>query len=210
VKADIQKTVGYYEEGGTTIFTLEGNASGLTAEDATTYAAATVSGSAVTPGVAYFYTKAPSLALVSTSITGLTGTTGSLSPQQADAKIKINVTAQGGGIYIPVYSATAASSGIVMATSTVAGDVTTAYTFDSNATLDSTGVAWLVPSGGTKWFEASAMLTNNAAALNVYALINSVKWGTTVAAVQQETVANDWTWGLTDFKTSNIYLQAAL
>ena len=110
MKADVYKSSGYYQTGGgatassTAVF--DANASGFAAEDAITYAAATVTGSDVTAGTAYFYTKAPSLALVSTSIVGLTGTSGSLSPQQAQATIRINVTANGGDIYIPIYAAT--------------------------------------------------------------------------------------------------------
>jgi len=217
LKADVYKSSGYYQTGGgataSSSAVFDANASGFAAEDAVTYATATVTGSDVTAGVAYFFTKAPTLALASTSIVGLTGTTGSLSPQQAQATIRINVTANGGDIYIPIYSATNASSGLVASIGmpgsvTLAGDIIT-----SNADYGNTeNNSWVIRSGATKYIEYVGVLAHAASAGAVgfsdYMLISELNWGTTVTTAL--TPANDQTWGLTDLKTGPIFLQAQL
>jgi len=173
-------------------------ATAIIAEDAGDYTTVTTfTGSKAIGNGAYFYPVAPTLALASTEITGITAPSGSPTPQQAQAKIKVNVTANGADIYVPKYG-TVASSGIVASSTR-----TLVYTFTSNATEKT--ASWLVPAGETKWFEVTAVLdgTSTAGFTNLY-LVN-FKWGTTEATAA--TPANTWTWGLTSFKTSDIYLQ---
>ncbi|MBL7142216.1 MAG: hypothetical protein ISS83_00920 [Candidatus Pacebacteria bacterium] len=174
---------------------------GITAEDTLTFAAVVETGSDIVGGATYLYTVAPSLALVSTSITPITAPTGSVSPQQAEAKIKINVTAQGADIYVPKYAAAAASSGIIA--SSTGNTAAPTFTFTSNATEKTD--SWLVTAGETKWFEMTAMLQTDGAAAFARAYLVNLKWGTTEATAA--TPANTWTWGLDTFRTTDAYLQ---
>ncbi len=221
LKADIKKAAGNYVVAGDTVasstISLSPDALTFAGEDAVTYATATLSGSAVAPGIAYFFTKAPSLSLASASIVGLTGTTGSLSPQQAQATIRINVTANGGDIYVPIFSATAASSGLVASSGddTVSSSTLIGTTISSNADYgDSNNTTWVIRSGTTKYLELATVLAQNGAGTlghSDYAKIKQINWGPTVAAAEQgtdNTTANAQTWGLTNFKTSPIFLQA--
>ena len=208
VKADLYKTDGKYAEGATTTMILNAGKDGFAAEDATTFAAATVTGSDVTSGTAYLYTKAPSLTLASTEI-NIVGDTSASTSMAASGKIKINVTANGGDIYIPVYNATAASSGVMASATGDVASTTLTQTFNSNADNGTSElVPWLVKSGTTKWFEVSGnidMCTILGQSHFDRLALDWIKWGTTVATAV--TPANTWTWGLTDFKTSDIYLK---
>jgi len=203
VKADINKTVGNFAEGDVVVAYLEANSAGLSAEDATTFAAATVSGSGATSGAAYLYAKAPALALVSASITPVSVSTGTESYYgKADAKIKINITAQGGDIYVA-----SSTTNDYVATSTYPSSVTVLSTISSNATETSGNANWVVYSGETKWFEFYDQLTreNDGGALpepdiSVLNYMVQLLWRTSDSGA----VAASWTtqsWGLTDFKT---------
>ncbi len=200
VKGDVLATS---TEGYAASVSLPATVTAIVAEDAGDYTTVTtITGSKALGYAAHFYTLAPSLALVSTSITGIAAT-GSASPQQAEGKIKINVTAQGGDIYVPKYAALVASSGIsASATGNTAASPT--CTFTSNATEKTN--SWLVSSGETKWFEVSCMITSagNAAFARVY--LTNFKWDISDAAAT--TPDHNWTWGLETFKTSDIFLQA--
>jgi len=178
------------------------------AEDAATYTQLTTSngyltGSSVTGGTVYGYTVAPSLALVSTSITEYkpTDTTGS----QAQAKIKVNVTAQGGDIYFPKYSATAASSGL-SASSTNANSSVLSCSLDSNAQdLGPTyAYPWRVGLGETKYFEISCVIGNtNTSTIFSRLYLTQVSWATSGHGN-----TTGWTWGLDDYKTAEYPLGA--
>ncbi len=204
VKINAPKMTPNYAEGDAASVSLA--IADVDGEDSITYSAvAGTEGSAVLPGAAYMYIKAPTLVVASVSLEKQTVATGTITYfGKATGKIKVNVTANGGDIYIPFYNATAASSGMVMATNTVAGDITTAYTLTSDAT-EATD-SWVIYAGQTKYVEAFGVFTNNVADTTMHALIVNVKWGTTVATAQEP--ANTWTWGLTTFKTSPVQLEA--
>ena len=212
VKADFNMTTGYYEEGETTAIFLENTAagtagSGLAAEDAVTFAAATVSGSTVTPGTGYAYLKAPSLALASASINSVSVATGTITYNgKADARIKINVTASGGDIYVA-----SSTANDVTATTTLGASTTVVESITSNADASS-GENWVVRSGETKWFEIYAQLTrvddgnsSTVGDLATYVYLTNIKWASTDAGVAAS--YNNQTWGLTDFKTTSIILE---
>ena len=115
----------------------------------------------------YLYTKAPSLALVSTSITGTTNKVA-----QGDFTIKFNVTADGGDIYV---SATTTTGIIVTSTAS-----TTTYTYTSTATL--TDNNYVVLNGETKAFTISGHLNNNGGTAEMKkAYVSSFNWGTAAA-----------------------------
>ena len=205
VKADFNMTTGYYEEGETTAIFLAG--SGLAAEDAVTFAAATVSGSTVTPGTGYAYLKAPSLALAGASINSVSVATGTITYNgKADARIKINVTASGGDIYVA-----SSTANDVTATTTLGASTTVVESITSNADASS-GENWVVRSGETKWFEIYAQLTrvddgnsSTVGDLATYVYLTNIKWASTDAGVAAS--YNNQTWGLTDFKTGSVVIE---
>jgi hypothetical protein len=215
VKATVHQTSGKYLEGATSTMVFEANATGFAAEDATSFADATVSGSTVAPGAAYFYTKAPKIALASKSISGVESGTASSSPQALDGQYVLSVTAEGGDIYIPISSSnSAASSGILVATSTNLGNSNAlTATFTSSAAFGSSANdTYVVRSGTTETFTVTGNISacGGSADTDTSAFVGlvttNIKWGTTVATAQQP--ANTWTWGLTDFKSGEAYLPA--
>ena len=228
LKGTIKKAQGNYESAGSSTIdagaasssiTISADKTSISAEDATSFAAATVTGSDVTPQAAYFYLKAPTLALVSTSITGLTAPSGSLTPQQAEAKIRVNITANGGDIYIPHFdSAQSASNGIFLATSSISASTNfSGEAVTSNAEVAVTDDLWVVRSGDTKWFEWSGIITDATGASegmsttgkSVAPQFTDLRWGTTQAAGLGNGLLN---WEDTDFwtsyKTSSIFVQS--
>ena len=141
----------------------------------------------------YLYTKAPSLALVSTSITGTTNKVA-----QGDFTIKFNVTANGGDIYV---SATTTTGIIVPSTAS-----TTTYTYTSTATL--TDNNYVVLNGETKAFTISGHLNNNGGTAGMKkAYVSSFNWGTAAAT------PTTYTWTSTGLigtlTTDSLYLAAA-
>jgi len=141
----------------------------------------------------YLYTKAPSLALVSTSITGTTNEVA-----QGDFTIKFNVTADGGDIYV---SATTTTGIIVTSTAS-----TTTYTYTSTATL--TDNNYVVLNGETKAFTISGHLNNNGGTAGMKkAYVSSFNWGTAAAT------PTTYTWTSTGLigtlTTDSLYLAAA-
>ena len=228
MKGTVKKAQGNYQATGSTTVDVETASSSITisaeslsisAEDATSFAAATVTGSDVSPQTAYFYTKAPTLALVSTSITGLTAPSGSLTPQQAEARIRVNVTANGGDIYIGQSAGNQnASNGIMVATSSISASTTfSGETIISNAEVAVASEMWVVRAGDTKWFEWSAIVTDATTAVegmqdtgkNVAPQITDLRWGDTQAKGYGNGMIN---WSDTDlwtnYKTSSLFLQA--
>ncbi len=89
------------------------------------------------------------VALQYTSIVGLVAPSGQQTPQEADARIRFNVTAIGGDVYIrDVVSA-------------ATGGVEFISTFTSNAEMGQNGdLLFLVRSGETRWFEVNGHLKN--------------------------------------------------
>ena len=141
----------------------------------------------------YLYTKAPSLALVSTSITGTTNKVA-----QGDFTIKFNVTADGGDIYVSATTTTG-----IIATSTAS---TTTYTYTSTATL--TDNNYVVLNGETKAFTISGHLDNNNGTAGMKkAYVSSFNWGTAAAT------PTTYTWTSTGLigtlTTDSLYLAAA-
>jgi len=88
----------------------------ITAADASTYGTVTPTGSDATGKTQYFYPVAPTVELVDATLTPdpLPGGSNSSGPVSASGKIKLNITANGGDVYIKLHSDTAASSGIVV------------------------------------------------------------------------------------------------
>ena len=210
----MKKSQGNYQTTGGTVasttITIEANKTGIQADDADTFATATVSGSTVSPGTQRFFIKLPVLALATASVTALTAPSGSTTPQQADVKIRLNVTATAGDIYVPKYSSTYASSGIV-ASMTPASGAFSGDTITSNA--DDTGLtaAWVVRAGDTKYFEYSVVMglagdAGNTAGESMYANVVDFKWGTTESAALNSPELRDY--GVSDFKTGAIFIQA--
>jgi len=197
IKADIPIVTGAKQNASTSVSVATG---GIVSADAGTFASITAGGSTATGKKVYLYTAAPSLALVSTSIaTNRAGRTDGSNTISADAKIKFNVTAVGGDIYVS--SGTAGVVATTTNTASIQTSISSAYTTDAE-----TDSNWLVRNGETKWFEVTSFITNaSPTAGYVYMDFASFTWGTSTAA-------NTYTWNwdtipLT-YRTSQAYLQA--
>src|SRR3989344_5945418 len=181
-------------------------AADVTGEDASTFETVTAGGADLTGALTYASLKAPTFALVSSSITNIAGTSGS-SSQAATAVIRFNVTATGGDIYVRDPSATAASSGIVarQVLDTASASSTLSQTYTTNAT-DGT-YTYKVTAGDTKYFEVSGIITQTEISgfwesMNIL----NVKWGLADTDTDAAASYNTQTWGLDDIKTSPAYL----
>lgn len=212
IKASIKKAQANYiasatstNASSTVTIVAAAGVTGIDAEDATTFAAATVSGSNVVPGDTYFYKKAPTLVLSTASITSVAVATGTLTYNgKADARIKVNLTATGGDIYI---ASTTANT--TVASSSIYGSSTIVQSITSNAVESSAG-NWVVRSGETKWFEIYAQLTRVGADgrpldLSLYVFVPELKWQTTDALSDGAFIRQ--TWALSDLKTGSIVLE---
>lgn len=210
LKADLAKATGNYEEGATSTWTVGTDASSINAEDASSFAAATVSGSKVTAGTAYMYIKAPKLALAATPTVEDVGgnPSGSSSPTALRGTLKIAITAQGGDIYVPAYSATTASNGLEASSGRDAASATVTMSYSSDADFgDSNNTTYVVRSGQTQTFTVVATIDTCGALTSKHfdrVDLDSFKWDTTVALAEQ--TPNTWTWGLTDFQTPELEL----
>jgi len=175
---------------------------GITAADAGTFGTVPASGSTVTGKTVYAYTAAPSLSLVSAEIaTTREGRTDGSNTISAIGKIKFNVTALGGNIYVDTPTAGA----VATSTNATAGVATTiTSTGSSNAEVD--GNEWLVREGESKWFEVTSRITNSSPSASFVNMnLASFAWGTTSATV----TGVDWAWASIplEFKTGSVYLQ---
>ncbi len=212
LKADLAKSSGNYAEGATSTWVVGIDTSSVNAEDGSSFATATVSGSQVTAGTAYVYLKAPKLALASTPTIADAGglPSGSSGPQRLNGELKFAITAQGGDIYVPVYSATTASNGLQASAAAAVASITITQTFNSDADYgDTNNTTYVVRSGQTKTFTLNSSITGCDGASADEKRFNGVnldwiKWGTTVATAEQPD--NSWTWGLTSFKTPQLEL----
>jgi len=212
LKADFAKSSGNYAEGATSTWVVGIDTSSVNAEDGASFATATVSGSQVTAGTAYVYLKAPKLALASTPTIADAGglPSGSSGPQRLNGELKFAITAQGGDIYVPVYSATTASNGLQASAAAAVASITITQTFNSDADYgDTNNTTYVVRSGQTKTFTLNSSITGCDGASADEKRFNGVnldwiKWGTTVATAEQPD--NSWTWGLTSFKTPQLEL----
>lgn len=176
----------------------------ITAEDAGTATTITPIGSTATGKSIYAYIAAPSLSLVSASIaTTREGRTDGSNTISAISKIKFNVTAMGGNIYIDTPTA-----GVVATTSNTTAGVETTITSTgaSNAEVDT---EWLVRQGETKWFEITSLITNSSPTGSfVYMNFDSFSWGTTSATKGSVTwTSTEFTSIPLEFKTGSVYLQ---
>lgn len=217
LKATIPKATGNYMTGnaesggsGSSSITVEAQNVAIDAEDASTFAAATISGSTVSPGAAYFFTKMPTLTLATTpTIASVAIGSASITKNtEAVAKIRINVTAVGGDIYV----ATATGNDVTATTSVVASSaIAESITSDADSTTHLG--AWLVPSGKTHWFEISGRLTlpeqGTAGGIPLWTnmSLTNLKWATTGADAAAAGTNNNQTWGLDNFKTGDAYLE---
>ncbi|TSC75450.1 MAG: SpoIID/LytB protein [Parcubacteria group bacterium Gr01-1014_30] len=201
IKADTEKATEARIAGSSSVSVATG---GVTAKDASTFSALTVSGSTATGKKVHLYTIAPELKLVSTSIaTNRAGRTDGSNTISADAKIRFEVTARGGDIYMA-----STTPGNTTTTASVAGIQRTETA--SWATNAETSGQWVVRNGATNWFEVSTFISNaSPTATFLYAYLSSTTWGTSSAS---DTLARNFKWDWTDlqndFKTSSVYLQA--
>ena len=197
IKADIPKEKGTGLEASAS---LQASSATIVAEDATTFASVNVTGSTVSGSVVHLRYVVPVLALNSATFTPVKPPNTASNTQWADFKIRVNVTADGGDIYV----ADNASSGLVATTSVPASATMTATALDSNAT-EQTGGEWLVTNGATRYFEISGRIENTKAeAYYVRALLSNIKWGTTANGAT--TVTQDW--GLDNLRTDQGLLEA--
>jgi hypothetical protein len=202
VKGDLAKTTGNYSEGTYVQATL--TATDITGEDATSYSTVTGAGSNLAGERAYAYLKAPTFALASASIVNVPGTSGS-SSQAADATIRVNVTANGGDIFVRKVSATAASSGIVTQTQNSATG-TVAYSYTTNATAGANNT-WKISAGQTVYFDVVTRVTNEADFYNTYPVgveVLDVKWAITDVDVDGSFTTQ--TWGVDTLETGTVFL----
>lgn len=229
LKGTVKKAQGNYESTGSSTIdagaasssvTVGAEATSFAAEDATSFATATITGSDVSSQAAYFYTKAPTLTLVEGKITGLTAPSGSLTPQQAEARIRVNIKANGSDIYIGQAAGNQnASNGIMVATSSISASTTfSGETISSNAEVAVASEMWVVRDGDTKWFEWTAIVTDATGASegmgstgkNVAPQITDLRWGITQAAAYGNGTMMQWpdTDFWTDYKTPTLFLQS--
>jgi len=192
VKADAKVLATTSEGAIVSVSAATTNVASIVAIDDYDISVTSLTGSA-TGKTAWLYTKAPSLALVSTSITGTTNKVA-----QGDFTIKFNVTANGGDIYV---SATTTTGIIVTSTAS-----TTTYTYTSTATL--TDNNYVVLNGETKAFTISGHLDNNNGTAGMKkAYVSSFNWGTAAAT------PTTYTWTSTGLigtlTTDSLYLAAA-
>ncbi len=169
----------------------------ITAQDASTFAAVTLGGSTAAGKKIHIYTAAPSLTLVSTSIaTTREGRAVASNTISAIGKIKFNITALGGDVYV--------SSSTAGVTATAANSASTSIisTYSSDATVD---VNWLVRQNETKYFEVTSLITNSTTqAYFSYLKLTQIAWGTTTGAA-----AYTWDWSSIplEYRTTDVYLQ---
>jgi hypothetical protein len=210
LKADVLSTTAHYAEGewASTSLDAASATNEIEAEDATTYAGTAITGSRAQGTAVYFYTMAPTLALGSVSIAADPPIAPS-SSYSANATIQIKVTPIGGDIYIPVASSTAASSGILASSQNETGSTTLTQSFSTtDASLSPSGYNWVVRLGETKTFTVTGVLRNLDVYFNVFErmLLTNIKWSTTDISLNDAT--NTWDWGLTNFKTPEVFLNA--
>jgi len=191
VKADAKVLATTSEGAIVSVSAATTNVASIVAIDDYDISVTSLTGSATGKNI-YLYTKAPSLALVSTSITGTTNKVA-----QGDFTIKFNVTADGGDIYV---SATTTTGIIVTSTAS-----TTTYTYTSTATL--TDNNYVVLNGETKAFTISGHLNNNGGTAGMKkAYVSSFNWGTAAAT------PTTYTWTSTGLigtlTTDSLYLAA--
>ena len=141
--------------------------------------------------------------MVSASITPVSVATSTLTYNgKADARIKINLTANGGDIYVA-----SSTANDVTATTTIGASATIVESI-STAAADSSGGNWVVYSGETKQFEFYAQITganDTPTDLATYVYLTNLKWDDTDAGAAA-TYENQ-TWALTDFKTGSTVLE---
>ena len=191
VKADAKVLATTSEGAIVSVSAATTNVASIVAIDDYDISVTSLTGSA-TGKTAWLYTKAPSLALVSTSITGTTNKVA-----QGDFTIKFNVTADGGDIYVSATTTTG-----IIATSTASS---TTYTYTSPATL--TDNNYVVLNGETKAFTISGHLNNNGGTAGMKkAYVSSFNWGTAAAT------PTTYTWTSTGLigtlTTDSLYLAA--
>ena len=192
VKADAKVLATTSEGAIVSVSAATTNVAHIVAIDDYDISVTSLTGSA-TGKTAWLYTKAPSLALVSTSITGTTNKVA-----QGDFTIKFNVTANGGDIYV---SATTTTGIIVTSTAS-----TTTYTYTSTATL--TDNNYVVLNGETKAFTISGHLDNNNGTAGMKkAYVSSFNWGTAAASPATYTWTSTGLIGM--LKTDSLYLAAS-
>jgi len=192
VKADAKVLATTSEGAIVSVSAATTNVASIVAIDDYDISVTSLTGSATGKNI-YLYTKAPSLASVSTSITGTTNKVA-----QGDFTIKFNVTADGGDIYV---SATTTTGIIVTSTAS-----STTYTYTSTATL--TDNNYVVLNGETKAFTISGHLNNNGGTAGMKkAYVSSFNWGTAAAT------PTTYTWTSTGLigtlTTDSLYLAAA-
>ena len=206
VKADLEM-VSEARQNGSTSVSVAPTGDSIVAQDASTFATVTPSGSTATGKRIHVYTIAPQLALVSTSIaSNRAGRADASNTISADAKIKFSVTALGGDIYISTTSDATITAGVA-ATTTVTNSVRTTLASSRSTDAETSG-NFIVRQGETKSFEVTGFITNASPTNSfVYMDFASFTWGTT------SNLAGTYAWSWDSipltFKTSSVFLQAA-
>ena len=202
IKADLEIVGSGQLNGSSSVSVATG---GITAADAGTYATVTASGANANGKKIYVYTIAPKLALVSPTLDTVDrgGELASNTPVEARGKIRFNVTAQGGDVYISSSTAGATATTTASAGASVQDGMTMSNSPATNAETE--GSNWIVREGETKWFEVTSFITNaSPTATFVYMKFSSFQWGTTTAATTYT-----WNWDSIplEFKTDTVYLK---
>jgi hypothetical protein len=198
-KADVAKiATSYTTAGDYTSITLTGSTTNVVGEDIN-YTQPTVSGTATGKNI-YFYEKAPTLTLLSTSIVSAEGS--AVGKKLANFSIKLAAKAVGGDIYIRKYdSTTPADSGLKALVIETGIGGALSYAITSDATVSANG-HWVVYIDETKIFTVSGTIPDGGTAGMNGVKITQVRWGTT------DTPATDWTWDSIPliFKTDKVYV----
>ena len=198
VKASITKEdagASYVAPGDYTKVALTANGTNIVAEDSL-YTTITPTGT-LTGKEVYFYVEAPVLSLVSSGL--------ALDADQTDdatGSIVFTVKAEGGDIYF--YDDATTTKAITVAE--VGGSTATATNSYSVTGYESTDdIVYKIAQGTTATFTITGHLDNDAGTAGFSSLdLTHFKWDETSATP----VAEDWTWGLETFKTSDVYLSS--
>ncbi|MEK7542155.1 MAG: hypothetical protein AAB524_00465 [Patescibacteria group bacterium] len=135
--------------------------------------------------------QAPLVTLLNTSITGLTAPSGQSSPQEAEGRIRFNLTAIGGDVYIR--DVVSAATGGVQFVSTIASNAEMGQSLDY-------GTTFLVRAGETKWFEVFGHLANTGnEPISAKMVVMELQWATSPNEAPTQMLE-------VDFQTATIYL----
>jgi len=183
----------------------------IDAEDVYGLPVVTFTGSAATGRDIHLYTVAPSLSLVSATITKTAGDPTVPTSDVADVTMEIEVTAHGGDVFVMADNGAVAGGIDVSEDPNFGGGAATTFHYDSSAPVQPANGSFLVTSGSTETFTISAHLDPTSAIgdgvdnTEYYRLVvDAFEWDTADSAPGAGTT---WLWGLEDFVTDSVYLE---